>query len=129
KSIWNTRAWTYQEYVAVKTGQFYTEDWKPYIGLTLSNHKESPVVISEMQQATRMSTQQTAVLHSSLNRVHEKLCLAFMHQMTSVKDAAYSLFRIFNVAILAIYGEGNHAVGQLLKHILTGSGDIMILTW
>ena len=49
RSIWNTRAWTYQECVAAETVQFYTEDWKPYLGLTLSNHNESPVIISEMQ--------------------------------------------------------------------------------
>ena len=27
RSIWNTRAWTLQEYVAAKVVRFYTEDW------------------------------------------------------------------------------------------------------
>jgi len=30
RSIWNTRGWTYQEYIASEVVQFYTEDWKPY---------------------------------------------------------------------------------------------------
>lgn len=129
RSIWNTRAWTYQEYVAAETLQFYTEDWKPYLGLTLSNHKESPVIISEMQQATGVSAKDMAVLRPGLDRVREKLYLASARQTTLVEDAAYSLFGIFNVAIPAIYGEGNRAVGRLLEHIVTGSGDVTILAW
>ena len=46
-----------------------------------------------------------------------------------VEDTAYSLFGVFNVAIPVIYGEGDRAVGRLLEHILTGSGDVTILAW
>ena len=28
-----------------------------------------------------------------------------------------------------IYGEGTRAVGRLLEHVLTGSGDATILAW
>ena len=41
RSVWNTQAWTYQEYIAAKVVQFYTEDWKPYLSLSIFNHKES----------------------------------------------------------------------------------------
>ena len=129
KCIWNTRGWTYQEYVAAETVQFYTEDWKPYLGLTLFNHKESPIIISEMQQATGVLAEQMAVLRPGLDRVREKLFLASERHTTLVEDTAYSLFGIFNVAIPAIYGEGNRAIGRLLEHILTGSGDVTILAW
>ncbi|KAF8555339.1 WD40 repeat-like protein [Imleria badia] len=129
RSVWNTRAWTYQEYVAAETVQFYTEDWKPYLGLTLSNHKDSPDIISEMQQATGVSAQELAVLGPGLDRVREKLYFASKRQTTLVEDVAYSLLGIFNVAIPVIYGEGNRAVGRLLEHILTGSGDVTILAW
>ena len=30
RSIGNTRAWTFQEYLASKAIQFYAEDWTPY---------------------------------------------------------------------------------------------------
>ena len=47
-SIWNTSVWTLQEYLAAERVQFYTEDWKPYLGLTMWNHKESPIAISDI---------------------------------------------------------------------------------
>jgi hypothetical protein len=51
KSIWNIRGWTYQEYVASRVIQFYTEDWKSYLGLDIANHKESPHSRSYMARA------------------------------------------------------------------------------
>ncbi|KAH0831056.1 hypothetical protein J3R83DRAFT_13575, partial [Lanmaoa asiatica] len=129
RSIWNTRAWTYQEYVAAETVQFYTEDWKPYLGLDMFNHKKSPAIISEMQQAAGIFTQELAVLRPGLERVREKLYLASTRHTTLVEDTAYSLLGIFNASIPVIYGEGNRAVGRLLEHVLTGSGDVTILAW
>lgn len=129
RSIWNTRAWTYQEYIAAQTVQFYTEDWKPYLGLELSNHKESQIIISEMQQATGASAHDIAALRPGLDRVREKLYLASMRQTTLMEDIAYSLLGIFNAAIPVIYGEGDRAVGRLFEHVLTGSGDVTVLAW
>ena len=128
-SIWNTRVWTYQEYLAAKRVQFYTGDWKPYLRLTLENHKESPTIISEMERASQVSAEQAAALQPGLDRVREKLSLASRRQTTHVEDIAYSLLGIFNVAMPVIYGEGTRAVGRLLEHVLTGSGDVTILAW
>ena len=128
-SIWNTRAWAYQEYLAAKRVQFYTSDWKPYLGLTLENHKESPTIISEMERASGISAEQAATLQPGLDRVREKLYLASRRQTTFPEDIAYSLFGIFNVAMPVMYGEGTRAVGRLLEHVLTGSGDVTILAW
>ncbi|KAI9571630.1 hypothetical protein HD554DRAFT_1798183 [Boletus coccyginus] len=129
KSIWNTRGWTYQEYVASKVVQFYTEDWKPYLGLDIFNHKESPIILSEMEQAMNFATQELATLQLGLNRAREKLYLASRRETTREEDMAYSLFGIFNVAIPVIYGEGNQAVGRLLEHILSRSVDVSLLAW
>ena len=129
RSIWNTRGWTYQEYVAAETVQFYTEDWKPYLGLDMFNHKESPIIISEMEQVSGISAQDLAVLRPGLERVREKLFLASMRQTALTEDIAYALLGIFNVSIPVIYGEGDRAVGRLLEHILTGSGDVTVLAW
>ena len=129
RSIWNTRGWTYQEYVASKIVQFYTEDWKPYLGLDTFNHKESPVIVSEMERAMRFATQDLATLRPGLDRAREKLYLASKRQTTREEDIAYSLFGIFNVAIPVIYGEGNQAVGRLLEHILTHSDNVTLLAW
>ena len=130
KSIWNTRAWTLQEYVAAKVIRFYTEDWTPYLNLDIFNHKESPEIISEMELATGVSAQQLMGLRPGLSSIREKLRLASTRQTTLVEDAAYSLLGIFSVSgIPAIYGEGESALGRLLAHILAGSGDTSILAW
>jgi tetratricopeptide (TPR) repeat protein len=130
KSIWNTRAWTLQEYVASKVIRFYTEDWTLYLDLELPNHKESPEVISEMEQATGVSAQQLMALRPGLSSIREKLRLASTRQTTLVEDAAYSLLGIFSfTGIPAIYGEGEGSLGRLLAHVLAGSGDVSILAW
>ena len=129
RSIWNTRGWTYQEYLASKVVQFYTEDWKPYLGLENFNHKESPIILSEMEQAMNFATHELATLEPGLERVREKLYLASRRQTTREEDVAYSLFGIFSVPIPVIYGEGNQAVSRLLEYILTRSGNVTLLAW
>ena len=129
-SIWNTRAWTLQEYIAAKNIRFYTEDWTLYRDLPLSNHKEPPEVISEMEQATKVSAQQLRSLRPGLSNIREKLRLASNRDTTRVEDAAYSLLGIFSAAgISAIYGEGEVSLARLLSNILTRSGDVSILAW
>ena len=129
RSIWNTRAWTYQEYVAANVVQFYTEDWKPYLNLTIFNHKESTMILAEMERATNFATQEMATLRPGLDRAREKLFLASKRQSTREEDTAYSLLGIFNASIPVIYGEGNRAVGRLLEYVLAGLGDVTILAW
>ena len=130
RSVWNTRAWTLQEYIAAKVIRFYTEDWTPYLNLDTSNHKNSSGIISEMEEATGVSAQQLTALRPGLSSIQEKLRLASTRETTMVEDAAYSLLGIFSVAgIPAIYGEGENALGRLLAHILAGSGDTSILAW
>ncbi|KAI9454841.1 hypothetical protein HD554DRAFT_2042943 [Boletus coccyginus] len=129
RSIWNTRGWTYQEYIASKVVQFYTEDWKPYLGLDIFNHKESHLILSEMEQTMNFATQELATLEPGLDRVREKLYLASRRRTTREEDIAYSLFGIFKVPIPVIYGEGNQAVGRLLEYILTRSDNVTLLAW
>ncbi|KAF8547583.1 hypothetical protein OG21DRAFT_1424542, partial [Imleria badia] len=129
RSIWNTRGWTYQEYLASEVVQFYTEDWKPYLGLNTFNHKESPLILSEMEQAMNFATQELATLQPGLEMAREKLYLASKRQTTRQEDIAYCLFGIFNVALPVIYGEGNQAVGRLLEYILTRSDNVTLLAW
>lgn len=130
ESIWNTRAWTLQEYIAAKVVHFYTEDWTFYLDLQLPNHKESQAIISEMEEATGVSSQQLMALRPGLTSIREKLRLASTRKTTLVEDAAYSLLGIFSVAGLsAIYGEGEASLGRSLSHVLAGSGDVSILAW
>ena len=129
RSIWNTRAWTLQEYHASKVVQFYTEDWMPYMSLNIPNHKESPEIISEMEEATGVSARALMALRPGLNDIREKLCLASRRETTLVEDAAYSLLGIFSITLPVVYGEGDQALGRLLAQLLTSSGDTSILAW
>ncbi|KAG8216354.1 hypothetical protein J3R82DRAFT_6433 [Butyriboletus roseoflavus] len=129
RSIWNTRAWTFQEYHASKVVRFYTEDWTLYMNLDIPNHKESPKIISEMEEATGVSARALTALQPGLNDIREKLCLASKRETTFVEDAAYSLLGIFSISLPVIYGEGEKALGRLLAQLLTGSGDTNILAW
>ena len=129
RSIWNTCGWIYQEYIISEVVQFYTEDWKPYLGLDTFNHKKSPTILSEMERGMNLAIQDVATLRPGLGRAREKLYLASAWKTTREEDIAYSLFGIFNMAIPVIYGERNQAVGRLLEHAFTGSGDVTILAW
>ncbi|KAF8555626.1 hypothetical protein OG21DRAFT_1483764 [Imleria badia] len=128
-SVWNTRAWTFQEYHASKVVRFYTKDWTLYTNLDIPNHKESPEIISEMEEATGVSAQALMALRPGLDDIREKLCLASTRQTTFVEDAAYSLLGIFSMSLPVVYGEGDRALGRLLAQLLTSSGDTSILAW
>ena len=129
RSIWNTRAWTFQEYHASKVVRFYTEDWKPYLNLDIPNHKESPEIISEMEEATGVSAQALMSLRPGLDDIREKLRLASRRETTLVEDEAYSLLGIFSMSLSVVYGEGDKALGRFLAQLLTSSGDTSILAW
>ena len=129
RSTWNTRGWTFQEYHASKVVKFYTEDWKAYLNLDIPNHKDSPAIISEMEEATGISASLLMGLRPGLYDIREKLCLASQRKTKYVEDAAYSLLGIFSVALPIVYGEGDHALGRLLARLLTTSGDTSILAW
>ena len=129
KSIWNTRAWTFQEYHASKVVLFYTKDWTLYMNLDIPNHKESPEIISEMEGATSVSARALTALRPVLDDIREKLCLASTRRTTLVEDAAYSLLGIFSMSLPVVYGEGDQALGRLLAQLLTSSGDTSIVAW
>ena len=129
RSIWNSRAWTFQEYHASKVVLFYNEDWTPYLNLKIPNHKEAPEIISEMEEATGISARALITLQPGINNIREKLCLASTRQTTLIEDAAYSLLGMFSMSMPIVYGEGDHALGRLLAQLLTSSGDTNILAW
>ncbi|KAF8126560.1 hypothetical protein EV363DRAFT_1434140 [Boletus edulis] len=129
KSIWNSRVWTFQEYHASKVVRFYNEDWTLYMNLDIPNHKESPEILSEMEEATGISAQALMALQPGLDDIREKLCLASTRETTLLEDEAYSLLGIFSMCLPVVYGEGDQALGRLLSQLLTSSGDTSILAW
>ena len=129
RSIRSSRVWTFQACHASKVIRFYTKDWKLYMNLDIPNHKESPEIISEMENAMGVSAQALMPLRPGLDDIREKLCLASKQQTTFVEDSAYSLLGIFSMSLPVVYGEGDLALGRVLAQLLTSSGDISILSW
>ncbi|KAF8129217.1 hypothetical protein EV363DRAFT_1169374 [Boletus edulis] len=129
KSIWNSRVWTFQEYHASKVVRFYNEDWSLYMNIDIPNHKESPEILSEMEEATGISAQALMALQPGLDDIREKLCLASTRETTLLEDEAYSLLGIFSLSLPVVYGEGDQALGRLLSQLVTSSGDTSILAW
>ena len=125
----SSRASTFQEYHASKVIRFYTKDWKLYMDLDIPNHKESPEIISEMEEAIGVSVQALTALRPGLDDIREKLSLASTRRTTLVEDAAYSLLGIFSMSLPVVYGEGDLALGRVLAQLLTDSGDTGILAW
>ncbi|KIJ58356.1 hypothetical protein HYDPIDRAFT_34256 [Hydnomerulius pinastri MD-312] len=122
-SVWITRSWTIHEYVAARFVWFYTDDWKPYHDLGTSNHKYSPIVVEEIQEATRLRPE---ILHD----LREELQPAAGRDVRRPEDAAYSLLGLFDISVPAKYGEGTkYAVGHLLEQIISRSGDVVVLDW
>lgn len=129
-SVWITRSWTIYEYVAARFIWFYTDDWKPYRDLGVSNHKYSPIVVAEIHEATKVKPEDMHKLRPGVTDVREKLQLAAPRDVTKPEDAAYSLCPLFDISMQPKYGEGTeNAVGRLLEQVITRSGDVVVLDW
>ncbi|KAG6380489.1 WD40-repeat-containing domain protein [Boletus reticuloceps] len=129
RSIWNTRVWIFPEYHASKVVRFYNEDWTLYRNLDIPNHKESSEILSEMEEATGISTRALMALQPGLDNIREKLYLVSRRETTHIEDEAYSLLGIFSLSLPVVYGDGDQALGRLLAQVLTSSGDASILAW
>ena len=129
KSIWMTRAWTSQELLAPKVIRFYARDWKPYLGDTRRNHKESSEIMQELAGAISIARETIIAFNPDHLCVREKLRLASQRNATIEEDVAYSLIGIFQSDIRPDYGEGDAALGHLLEEIVARSGEVTVLDW
>ncbi|KAG2368276.1 hypothetical protein BDR07DRAFT_1391630, partial [Suillus spraguei] len=117
-SVWNTRGWTVQEFLAPKIVLFYQADWTLYLDDRSYNHKESDSILKELERST------------GINARALKLRWASNRDTTREEDIAYSLFGIFGIHLPVIYGEKRQsALGRLLQYIIAHSGDITALEW
>ncbi|KAF8551601.1 hypothetical protein OG21DRAFT_1605225, partial [Imleria badia] len=123
-SEWMTRAWTAQELLAAKVIRFYDRNWKPYLGDTRPNHKESPEIMQELADAIGVARQTIIAFNPDDLTVRARLRLASTRNATVEEDVAYSLIGIFKSDIKPHYGEGDAALGHLLEEIVARSGEV-----
>ncbi|KAG2367096.1 hypothetical protein BDR07DRAFT_1394292 [Suillus spraguei] len=130
RSVWNERGWTFQELVAPKVVLFYQKDWSLYLGDRSPNHKESPAIMKELEDATGIDARALVTFHPGMSGAREKLQWASKRVTTLQEDIAYSLFGIFGITLPVMYGEKKqNALGRLLQEIVARSGDITVLNW
>ncbi|KAI5982356.1 hypothetical protein EDC04DRAFT_1834113 [Pisolithus marmoratus] len=129
RSLWMSRAWTLQELLAPKVMILYDSEWKPYLGNSGGNHKESPEIMQELADAIRISHRTIVAFSPDDLGVREKLRLASTRNATVKEDVAYSLIGIFKSDIRPHYGEGADALGHLLEEIVARSGEVTVLAW
>ncbi|KIK21217.1 hypothetical protein PISMIDRAFT_104451, partial [Pisolithus microcarpus 441] len=129
RSFWMTRAWTLQELLAPKVVFFYDSEWKPYLGDTGPNHKESSKIVQELADAIKIPHETIGTFTPDDLGVRDKLRLASTRNATIEEDVAYSLIGIFRSDIRPHYGEGADALGHLLEEIVARSGEVTALAW
>jgi hypothetical protein len=129
-SVWNSRGWTVQEFLAPIVVLFYQSDWTLYLNDHSPNHKGSVAIMRELEDATGINGQALIAFQPGMRGAREKLQWASMRVTTLQEDIAYSLFGIFGVHLAPVYGENKqNALGRLLQEIVAKSGDITCLDW
>ncbi|KAG2360646.1 hypothetical protein BDR07DRAFT_133298 [Suillus spraguei] len=130
KSAWITRGWTVQEFLAPKVILFFQKDWTPYLGDHTSNHKDSVVIMQELENVTGIDRRAVVGFRPEMKNAREKLQWASRRTTTLQEDIAYSLSGIFGIRLSVDYGEKKQsALGRLLREIIAQSGDITALDW
>jgi hypothetical protein len=130
KSVWITRGWTVQEFLAPTVVLFYQADWTLYLNDRSPNHKESGTIMQELEYSTGIDAQALTAFRPGMSGAREKLQWASTRATTMQEDIAYSLFGIFGIHLPVIYGESKqNALGRLLQEIVAQSGDISALDW
>ncbi|KAI5996830.1 hypothetical protein F5J12DRAFT_914870 [Pisolithus orientalis] len=129
RSFWMTRAWTLQELLSPKVIFFYDSKWKPYLGITGVNHKQSPRIMQELADAIKIPPGAIVTFSPDDLGVREKLRLASTRNAKFDEDVAYSLIGIFKSDIRPHYGEGTDALGHLLEEIVARIGEVTVLAW
>ncbi|KAG1816705.1 WD40-repeat-containing domain protein [Suillus subaureus] len=129
-SIWNTRGWTIQEFLAPTIVLFYQADWSLYLDDRSPNHKRSVSIMRELERSTGINARALVNFRPGTRDAREKLQWASNRDTTREEDIAYSLFGIFDVNLPVIYGEKRQkALGRLLQEVIAHSGDITALDW
>ncbi|KAI6041670.1 hypothetical protein EDC04DRAFT_3109673 [Pisolithus marmoratus] len=129
RSVWMTRAWSSAKPLAPKAILFYDSEWKPYLGNTGANHKESPAIMQEPADTIKIPRGTIVTFSPDDLGVREKLRLASTRNAPVVDDVTYSLIGIFKSDIRPHYGDGTDALGHLLEEIVARLGEVTVLAW
>ncbi|KAG0698778.1 heterokaryon incompatibility protein-domain-containing protein, partial [Suillus ampliporus] len=71
-SVWNTRGWTVQEFLAPRVILFYQADWTLYLNDCSPNHKESIVIMRELEDSTGIDARSLVTFRPGMTGAREK---------------------------------------------------------
>ncbi|KAG6326676.1 hypothetical protein ID866_12413 [Astraeus odoratus] len=129
-SEWFKRGWTLQELLAPATMLFFTNDWTLYRNSVVPNHKNDPVILRELEQASGIPSRHLRDFHPGMDDARSRLRWASGRRTTRPQDMAYSLFGLFNLHLPVLYSESvEDALGRLLAEIISQSGETSLLDW
>ncbi|KAG1786308.1 uncharacterized protein HD556DRAFT_1445176 [Suillus plorans] len=103
-SVWITRGWTLQEFLAPNIILFYRNDWTPYLDNPSDNHKE--FIMQELKDVMGIDSRIHVTFSPGTEDPREKLVWASKRVTEKPEDIAYSLFGVFGVYSSVMYGEG-----------------------
>ncbi|KAI6124116.1 hypothetical protein EV401DRAFT_1207212 [Pisolithus croceorrhizus] len=129
RSSWMTRAWNLQELLAPKVLFFYDSEWKPYLGITGANYKESQEIMQELADTITISPRTIVMFSPDYLGVREELRPASTRDATVKDGVAYSLIGIFKSDIRPHCGEGADTLGHLLEEMVARFGEVTVLKW
>ncbi|KAI0880277.1 heterokaryon incompatibility protein-domain-containing protein [Annulohypoxylon maeteangense] len=122
QSLWFTRGWTLQEFLAARELLFFSKTWdmlgtrSEFVDILSSITKIPPDYILRRRPLSDAS-------------IAQRMSWASHRLTTREEDIAYSLLGIFNVNMPLIYGEGRKAFLRLQEEIIKRSNDDSILAW
>lgn len=121
KSEWFSRGWTLPELIAPAEILFFSKDWC-FIGTKMS-------LADDIKDITGID--QEVLITGNLDGVSaaKKMSWASKRVTTKVEDEAYCLFGLFDVNMVAIYGEARKAFTRLQEEVFKRTNDHSIFGW
>ncbi|KAI0684779.1 heterokaryon incompatibility protein-domain-containing protein, partial [Cerioporus squamosus] len=119
---WFHRGWTLQELVAPREVVFLNKHWQ---------FSGTKATLADTLAAVTGIEAQVLMHQKRLDQVSvaDRMRWASRRSTARVEDRAYSLFGIFSISLLIIYGEGNRAFLRLQKEILQAIPDQSLFLW
>ena len=85
--------------------------------------RKNSVILSELEQATGISSRHLTDFQPGVGDVRSRLQWASMRRTTRPEDIAYSLLGVFNLHLPVLYGESaENALGRLFAQVIAKSG-------
>ena len=122
---WFKRGWTLQELIAPCTVTFYNSHWESF------GHRSDSAIHKAIHNVTNIPTDLlTGKTEHWDYTVAHRMSWAANRKTTREEDMSYSLFGLFDVNLVPMYGEGaRNAFLRLQEAIMSQTTDLSLFAW